>query len=158
MWRQKYIACQSHMHAHTQIHTHKKHTQTRTHTNTHEWVRVGPGSFAYLIFVIFFTQAWFPEKKFTPKSAQIKAKRISRHFCQIAKIMLYSAKYTFVCKTTQQNYTLSVKLHTECKNNTFCIDYINCITLQPVYKKTHFVWNYTLYNVYNKQYTRLCTV
>ena len=57
----------------------------------------GLRSLTYLIFVIFFTQARFPGKKFTPKSAWIRTKWISR---QNRINHAFWAKHTFLCKTT----------------------------------------------------------
>ena len=64
----------------------------------------------YLIFVIFFTQAKILDKKFYTEERLIYGKRISRQN-SVNWYLLAQANY----KYQDQNYTLSVKLHTEYK-------------------------------------------
>ena len=75
------------------------------------WVPGGwDGAVTYLIFVIFFTQAKILDRKFYTEERVIYGKRISRQnsvYCY----SLTQANY----KYQDQNYTLSVKLYTECK-------------------------------------------
>ena len=65
---------------------------------------------AYLIFVIFFTQTKILERKFYTEERVIYGKRHSRQN-SVNCYLLAQANY----KYQDQNYTLSVKLHTECK-------------------------------------------
>ena len=60
--------------------------------------------YMYLIFVISFTQAKILDRKFYTEERVNYGKRISRQNCDL----LAQANYT--------NYTLCVKLHTECKS------------------------------------------
>ena len=65
----------------------------------------------YLIFVIFFTQTKILDRKFYTEERVIYGKRISRQN-SVNCYLLAQANY----KYQDQNYTLSVKLHTECKS------------------------------------------
>ena len=67
-------------------------------------------SSSYLIFVIFFTQTKILDRKFYTEERVIYGKRISRQN-SVNCYLLAQANY----KYQDQNYTLSVKLHTECK-------------------------------------------
>ena len=65
------------------------------------------GSVTYLIFVIFFTQAKILDRKFYTEERVNYGKRISRQ---------NSVNCDLLAQVNYTNYTLCIKLHTECKS------------------------------------------